>query len=406
LSVNFLCLIGAMIGLGSIFIPWTWVEAGLWHSDVTLLDTLHFIQIEYFTVAGLVFAVGTVIAFAFPIACGIQIAGVIGFYHFWAQHGFTGGVAGGLSIGYLLAILSCAIVAVSVVWPAGPGYSSSRARRSVCIQIAHRTGSERSRADGPSSTVAGGVLGDARNTRQWIVALAAAASLVVLALGVANSTYKSPEPLVEVNGGVMAIIGQGTATPFGSWNGSELIVSDGIENVTWILQNESWGPREMTGWNSVSFEAKNLSGLILTPTVVNWLGYGYILPGDQVVLVAEWHGQSRERFAEGTTYTMSLIAEPPPVMDDILYYNLIAIRDAGYRLYSMPLGFEITFEFLDGRLSSECQTTYGQGDPLPDPFWTRAVVITAIIALALAIVAVYWCGVIMRQGGGRDIPAQ
>jgi hypothetical protein len=219
--------------------------------------------------------------------------------------------------------------------------------------------------------------------------LATAASLVVLSVGAASYAYRPPEPLVEIVGGVTFVVG-----PIGnyvlalhSWNGSELSVSDGIRNVAWTLQNESW---KEPGWSSISFGSKNLSGLILTPTIVDWSWPGYMTSGDLVVLVAEWYG---ERFADGTTYTMRLIAGFPPPY----WFTIVdQVIETGYT----PLrGFEIDFEFQDGRLSSECQAIDASGDPVPELTSDRAGAVTALFAGLAAIVAVYWFLMVRHRGG-------
>jgi len=374
LSVNFLCLIGAMIGLGSIVLPWTWVEIGLWYSDMTLVDTILHARFGLGPVAGLAFAVGTILALAFPAACVLQVVGIVGFYYHWTDRWFPSYMIGGLSVGYLLAIVSSAIVVASVIRPVGPGCSSPPARRLVRIKVAHRT--VPSVADG------------SRNIRQWMVALVAVALLVALPVGAASSISKTPEPLVEVQGGVMAIIGYGQFV-YGYWNGSELSVTDGIDNVTWILEKELW---QDSGWSSVSFEAKNLSGVVLTPTIVDWSGFGHPSPGDLVALVATWN----TGFAEGVKYTMRLITQSPPYP---YWTNIETSINTDY--YPQLHGFEIAFEFQDGQLSSEYQAINRSGYPVTYSTSDREATVTAFLASAVACVVIYWYWTIMRRGRDR-----
>jgi hypothetical protein len=392
LSVNFLCLIGAMIGLGSIVMPWTWVEIGLWHADTTLLEWVLYSWADVDAAAGLVFAAGTILAFAFPMACGLQIAGLAWFYHSWAQHGFYNGMTGGLSIGFFVAVISCIVVVASVVWPTGPGCGSPRVRKPLRTQTASWTHSEREQVDQPSSIAGPRIAGLARDTRQWVVALAVAGLLVVLSVVAVGYAYGTPESLVEVEGGVMLVIGSVGHQVLGpcTWNGSELSVGDGTETVKWVLLNESW--EEHVGWSAVSFESKNLSGLILTPTIVDWIGPGYVSPGDQVVLAVDWAPPSYGRFPEGITYTLCLNAEfSPPI------YYLI---DVGFGTYFSPAcGFQVDFEFEDRRLSSECWAINATGEPVPEMESDRAGIATGLFAGSAAIVAAYWFLMARHRGG-------
>ena len=237
--------------------------------------------------------------------------------------------------------------------------------------------------------------GSAGNTRQWVVALAATGLLVALSVVAASSAYRTPEPLVEIDGGVMFIVGPvgHHLIAMGYWNGSELSVSDGTENVTWILLNESWEGHD--GWSAVSFEPKNLSGLTLTPTIVDWISPGYVSPGDQVALVAEWNAQSYGRFTEGITYTMCLSPKSWPLWDYTIIDQIIGTE------YTTARGFQVDFEFEDRRLSSECWAVDASGEPMPEVESDRAGAVTALSAGLAAIVAVYWFLMVKHRGGDR-----
>jgi hypothetical protein len=401
LSVNFLCLIGAMIGLGSIVMPWTWVEIGLWHADMTLLESILYSRADVRAAAGLVFAAGTILAFAFPLACGLQIAGLAWFYHSWAQHWFYNGTTGGLSIGFFVAVISCIVVVASVVWPTGPGCGSPRVRKPLRTQTAGWTHSEREQVDPPSSIAGPRIAGLARNTKQWVVALAAASLLVVLSVVAVGYAYGTPESLVEVEGGVMFVVGPVGHQLLGPcvWNGSELSVSDGTETVKWILLNESW--EEHVGWMAVSFESKNLSGLVLTPTIVDWMLPGYVSAGDQIVLVVKWDPPSYGRFLEGITYTLCLNAEfTPPIRLLDAFAGEFIIIDGGFLIYYSPArGFQVDFEFEDRRLSSECWAINATGEPVPEMESDRAGIATGLFAGSAAIVAAYWFLMVRHRGG-------
>jgi hypothetical protein len=78
-SVNMLCIIGATVGLASIFLPWDGWSEGIFHSDRSLVEILWNTDFDIDNLllsSCVIFAAGTLLAFAFPMAGAVQIAGL------------------------------------------------------------------------------------------------------------------------------------------------------------------------------------------------------------------------------------------------------------------------------------------------------------------------------------------
>jgi len=116
--VNLFCIAGAMIGVIAIFSRWV----GNWLIDLNLLDVMNLSDsaggASNYYLPGLVFIIGTLIAFLSPLGGFLQIIGAPWFIVVWANR-HEGEVLS--SIGAYLGIASAIVVLVSMVRPLGPG---------------------------------------------------------------------------------------------------------------------------------------------------------------------------------------------------------------------------------------------------------------------------------------------
>lgn len=116
--VNLLCLAGAVIGVIAIFSRWV----GNWLIDLNLLDVMNLSDSaegasNYF-LPGLVFIIGTLVAFLSPLGGVLQIIGSPWFIVVWANR-HEGEILS--SVGPYLGIASAIVVLISMVRPLGPG---------------------------------------------------------------------------------------------------------------------------------------------------------------------------------------------------------------------------------------------------------------------------------------------
>jgi hypothetical protein len=125
---------------------------------------------------------------------------------------------------------------------------------------------------------------------------------IVTFIMVASAIYASfpdraPEPLREVEGGILWIVDFSLWTGY-EWNVSSLNLSDGTNSVVWITESDSL---ERGSWSSVAFETKTFNGMALVLTVTDWNGNGRMDVGDLLTLTTT----NQVSFADGVHYTLS-----------------------------------------------------------------------------------------------------
>jgi len=328
-TVNVLCIIGATVGLAAIALPWRWTSAGLWYDESTLgaqiwtTTYLTSVKIDYDTLTQFVLlGIGALLAFVTPLGVIPQSAGIAMFYIdeldrqvLYREHGLY---EGGFGIGFFLACLSLVLVLASLIKPLGIGYNGgtlpwmrrlkvwSKPRGKFCIDKTVRA---------------------IEQYRSWFFSWLVAAIVLLALVAVVDYPYHGNEPLSKVEGGVMWVVDPSLSI-YSKWNRSSLQVNDSVNSVGWSTESES-----LTNgvWASQDFGFRNLSGLLLELTVIDWNGDGVMYPGD-CVLITTINGTS---FAEGVEYK-------------ILYSYPIAIDMGGFvHRHSV-----ITFEFQNGVLHS------------------------------------------------------
>ncbi len=143
LRVNVLCVLGAALGIASLFLPWI-VGGDLPHnveySDLLVNDIL--LGSPIFTAAFILFCtmflVGTGLAFVTPTGGFVQLAGLLGFLYAYpdAYRDMQGTQE--ISWGAYLGILSAAIVLVGLCLPIGPGHMSKTSVFRRMVSTANR----------------------------------------------------------------------------------------------------------------------------------------------------------------------------------------------------------------------------------------------------------------------------
>jgi len=120
LSVNLLCLVGAIIGVIAIFSTWITVGFMFWTNDMNLIDVFNQVDSSSdFWLPAVLCLIGVVVAFISPLGGIMQIIGVPLFISAFASHA-DGDLPSG--IGAYLALVGAVVVLVSLLYPVGIGY--------------------------------------------------------------------------------------------------------------------------------------------------------------------------------------------------------------------------------------------------------------------------------------------
>lgn len=331
---NIVCLTGVIIGLLAIFVPWTWIRYVSPGGDIVFDTTLsvilsdsldrHTLEAllsnlfdEGFLRAGLLFAVGTVAALFTPSAGLLQALGLALFYiEEMDREEVIDRLAMDqwLGIGFFLACASTALVLASLLMPAGVGYDDGAVPRKVRL----RTFTGR-----PSKPYRSWPMRTVRKNGAWCFALVATLLLMGALVAAAGYPDDSDGPMTEVAGGVMLPY---WFAPYLDLSDLSVVLIEGTDSVEWNTSTIQYTDGVCGAY---VLGSRNLSGIILTLTIVDWRGDAALGRGDAVIVTAT-NGTS---FAEGVEYTISMrnsVAYFPP-----------------------PVAMKFVFEFREGTLTSE-----------------------------------------------------
>lgn len=302
-TVNVLCLIGAIIGLTAVFLSWNWIGAGfvqeersIWH---LVWDMLPHDALDLFVVSGVLFVFGSLLALVTPTGGLLQAIGLVGFYvrEVDMEEWLPSGWVGGLAIGWYLGILSAALVLASMVLPLGIGYSDLTMSWSRRLRVFFSHESKAGASTGTYASILGVINKSIKEGNRLPQVLAIVIFIMVASAIYANSPDRAPEPLREVEGGILWIVDFSLSTGY-EWNVSSLNLSDGTNSVVWITESDSL---EKGSWSSVAFETKTFNGMALVLTVTDWNGNGKMDVGDLLTLTTT----NQVSFADGVPYTLS-----------------------------------------------------------------------------------------------------
>lgn len=282
-SVNLPCIMGAVVGLASLLLPWLWTAEGFSSMDWSAADMLRdgaSGDLSGIYTALIVYVTGTVVALFAPPGGLVQVMGLAMFYseEVNREESYTF-METGLSVGFFVATISTAIVMAGLITPTGPGYGTKNTWWSSRAFTFARTRVSNNRVLRLSWATPRDIFTVMRMpSRKVTVGLVAAFAVALIAFGTI---------LLNEDDGPVSKVGEGVLLSFGElrgrgdWNNSMMRASDGVNQVQWNLTSDVW---EEGTWRAVEFESKDLGGVDLRLTVVDWGGEGYRTLGDQVVL--------------------------------------------------------------------------------------------------------------------------
>lgn len=340
-SVNVLCLAGAVAGVASMFLPWCTVGEGLAALDSTLprlMTEWRDVLSEPLVFSALVFIAGTVAALFFPAAFAVQSAGSILFFLAVADRdaALPYGYYCELSYGFYVGIVSSVVVFAGFLRPTGPGYDGRWpwwSRRTEVSSKAHFSGDRLVRQGLATPREAVGAL---RGSRPWAQVVVVAMSIITVLSFIGIQVCPSQGPVTSLDNGVVILV-SGAAT-YASWTDAYPTLTDGSAAVNWSVDPCLWTDDPKTRGSdlgTVYLGARDLSGMVLGLELVDADGDRRVTPGDVLILTPS-RGAT---FETGVSYIMTIqFALPRP-------YYLLETADVQY--YWTGTDGVITFE-VDG----------------------------------------------------------
>ncbi len=283
ISVNLLCILGAVVGLASLLLPWQWTAEGFSSTDWSVADLLRDGAHGHPGIiypALIVYVTGTIMALFAPPGGFVQIVGLTMFCseEIKREENYTF-METGLSVGFFVATISTAIVMAALISPTGPGHGAGTKWWSSRAFTFARTRVANNRVLRLSWATPCDIFTVMRLPSRKVTVGLVAASVVALIAFSTTLLHGDDGPVSKVGEGVLLSFGE--LRGGGNWDNSMIRVSDGVIQVQWNLTSDVWEERT---WTAVSFEPMDLGGIDLRLTVVDWGGDGYRTLGDQVVL--------------------------------------------------------------------------------------------------------------------------
>ncbi len=341
MTVNGLCLIGAILGIVSAFFVWMSYARGyasVSHTLIERLDAMIPMSVDGFIFIGgalfLTGAIGSLITtlggFVESLGLGVFLWG----YSDWSRTMSRVDAETEVGIGVYLAILSAGLVLLSTVKPIGIGFSakgfrSSRERfKTVCGPESIRN-LPRSTDMAKAPTSFRLVISD----RKWRALLLS--SLLLATAFAAGSSYSrsTVEPVEEVAGGVVWKMGEGVVGSTGK-SMFTMSVNDSVQTVVW---NVTYPDFNLTDWAAYNLGVKQLGDLNLSLTYIHCGGRFTSGFGDAVYLICA----GNSTFKDDTVYRIDYRGGPR----ELPKYPL-----TNQRSFSFVTG--VYFEFHDGKMHS------------------------------------------------------
>lgn len=388
-SVNVLCLLGAIVGIVSLFLPWFIINDGpndFGISPGSMVIETHEFPSDPLVVSYLVFITGTVVAFLFPAAFTVQAFGVVLFLRVFLDADFGSPLLHhyelSLSLGFYVGLLSLLMVLAGFLHPVGPGYDHRWPwwpRRTEVSSKAYFLEGRMVKQGLPMPEEIVRVL-KRDGSRAYVTAVAI--SLMTCAFVVGLQVHLTPDPATAVDDGVRLIVGD--AATFILWDYARLTLTDGSSTVNWAAESVRWvdghGTKECE-FPTAYFGTQNLSGLVLGLTVVDVSGDGRASWGDMMYLMPS----SGSSFAEGVSYRMTLGGLTfPPRRVDVGWTSGWSVIGGIPVLYGV-----VAFEFEDGEVGASHSFTFE--DPQGSNGFAWVLLSIAVVAYGSAILcAVYY----------------
>ena len=311
-SVNLLCLIGAMVGVVSLFLPWCMMVEGpneLGVSPADLITDTEELLSSSLTGPALLFTIGAVTAFLFPVSFAVQTAGIVLFLRVVMDQ-YAGAPLGydyEMSLGFYAAVLSSVMVLAGLVRPVGPGYDGRWPWWSRRTEVSSRADFAGERLVRQGLAMPMEAVGALKGARSRVYAAAVAMALIAGLLLVGLQMYWSHDPVTSIDEGVKMVVGE--SATFTRWREAYLTLTDGSATVNWSADSVSWAELPRTEWYDlpmVFFGTQDLSGLALVLAFVDVTEDEIVTPGDMIFLFPS--GDSS--FAEGVSYRMTIDYNP------------------------------------------------------------------------------------------------
>ncbi len=333
-SVNYLCIIGAVVGAAAVFGPWLSFSAGDLDGTTTLSRIVSTRWSDdtgdLFFIGGGLFIGGTVLAAVLsPISGFAQIAGLALFYMRLQDIEYAPSYSSyGVGTGFYMGVLSAAIVVVSLLRPTGTGYQMPIRSWAPRLLVFARAGTGGVGSSGPRNRITRALSRVKRDMRWEAVLVAVAITSAAFSASVAG-LFQEDQVLTEVTGGVAWELSVEDGSAFGLWSSIDVVLGDGEDSVAWDLSEERL---DAGTWVADVLPTMDLGGLNVTLTVIDWSGDGRAMIGDSIMLTASGGGS----FEDGRTYTVFVVKG-------------VVTDDGGYICWS---GMIVAFLFHDGCVDS------------------------------------------------------
>ena len=395
-SVNVLCLLGAIVGVVSLFLPWVITGEGLSEIGVSLARMtmeIHGVPSDPMLISALVFITGTVIAFMFPVAFAVQAAGIVLFLTAFLDNSASPPLEYyyELSLGFYLGVLSLAMVIAGLLHPSGPGYDPRWPWWSRRTEVASRADTLEGRLARQGLAMPGEMVRALRGNGSRPYAAVVVITLMTGVFLIGLQIHLTADPVTVTDEVVKVVVGH--AATFAIWDYARLTLTDGSATVNWTAESVRWADAHKTKEHELPmayFGAQNLSGLVLGLTVVDVSGDGRVTQGDMMFL-SPCDGSS---FAEDGSYRMTIAYTYTPT-------RLLEVSMLSHAMYAVGV---ITFEFEGGEVASSSADILESylGDHGPE--WTLLSV--AVVAIGSTILgAAYYVpvrSIRRRVLGGRS----
>lgn len=331
-SINVLCICGAIIGVAAVFCEWTYFSQVDYFVTGNLIDYIvpdrYHDPLDLSLIGGLIFVLGTGLAFVTPLSGLVQASGMVAFAIEIRNRASDvssysdGTMEFGLWIGFYVGIASAAIVLLSIPVPMGPGIERHRydIRNRLFVFNGWRIGRKAHHIKRPKLVAKAIII-----HRKWVsilIAVMLASTILVLH---DRDFFREDPLLAEVMGGVILEpcspdLGLYAAGP---WESYHISMYEGENGTGWAFQNA--GLDDGT-WSALPLGEKAIGDLNVSLVIIDKWGDGMVGFGDSLVFTAQ---------------------DDKMFVDDVVYRLLWSTN----RTIAWS-GWEISFMFHDGNLDS------------------------------------------------------
>jgi hypothetical protein len=357
-TVNMFCVIGAAIGLSAVFLPWLWTSVEGLQVDSTYAEYLCSSNPSSgnergLFLGGILFIVGSGLAFAIPAGCFVQGLGLLWFLTAElnreariSESSYSGMIDGGIAYGWYVGVLSLMLVVVGITMTYDAAVPKEDGRKGGRIytfaKVTKKKGGNASVSFASSSEMVAAF----KQRKIWTGVLATL-FLVSGTLVIADSPPVSYDnPVKESQEGVqLRLMDVGLVMLSARWDDFTVTIQEGSESVNWTQLSVTDSSFGGTGEVLYTFDSRNLSGLWLRLELLDFGGEGQWSAGDVVTIALDGDSQ---KFKEETVYAITLL---PPFLRalDVSFVHV-----------------DVEFSYVNGLLQSEGAVIASEGYVPPD----------------------------------------